>query len=403
MKVYIIGAKRTAIGVFGGSLKDIPATKLGSIAIKGAMEQARVEPKEVDEVVMGNVLMAGEGMGPARQSSIYAGIPVEVPAFTVNMVCGSGMKAIMVGATDIAIGNADLVVAGGMESMSQAPFLLNYKTRFGAKFGNMEVIDHMVYDGLTDIFNQVHMGITAEEIAKRLNISRIEQDEYALESQKRAREAISQGKFKDEIIPVEVKEKKDTKIFDTDEGPRETSIEALSRLRPAFKEGGTVTAGNSSGINDGASAIILASERYVEDHRVMPMAEIIGWGQGGVDPIVMGLGPVPATENALKMAHLSFNDIELIEGNEAFAVQTLGVIKQWTEKYGVSKDSILEKTNLNGGAIALGHPIGCSGNRITVTLLYEMMKKGAEIGLATLCIGGGMGTALVIKRFSKTI
>ncbi|BBJ28113.1 acetyl-CoA C-acetyltransferase [Athalassotoga saccharophila] len=398
MKIYIIGAKRTAIGVFGGSLKDIPATKLGSIAIKGAMEQAKVDPKEINEVIMGNVLVAGEGMGPARQSSIYAGIPVEMPAFTVNMVCGSGMKAIMVGATDIAVGNADLVVAGGMESMSQAPFLLNYKTRFGAKFGNMEVIDHMVYDGLTDVFNQVHMGITAEEIAKRLNITRVEQDEYALESQRRAREAISNGKFKDEIIPVEVKDKKEIKIFDTDEGPRETNMEALSRLRPAFKEGGTVTAGNSSGINDGASAVILASERYLATHDVKPIAEIIGWGQGGVDPIIMGLGPVPATENALKMAHLSFNDIELIEGNEAFAVQTLGVIKQWTEKYGVSKERILEKTNLNGGAIALGHPIGCSGNRITVTLLYEMMKKKAELGLATLCIGGGMGTAVVIKK-----
>ncbi|MCL5033057.1 MAG: acetyl-CoA C-acetyltransferase [Thermotogae bacterium] len=398
MKVYIIGAKRTAIGVFGGSLKDIPATKLGSIAIKGAMEQAHVDPKEVNEVIMGNVLVAGEGMGPARQASIYAGIPVEVPAFTVNMVCGSGMKAIMVGATDIAIENADLVVAGGMENMSQAPFLLNYKTRFGAKFGNMEVVDHMVYDGLTDVFNQVHMGITAEEIAKRLNISRMEQDEYSNESQKRAREAISNGKFKGEIIPVEVKDKRETKIFDTDEGPRETSVEALSRLRPAFKEGGTVTAGNSSGINDGASAIILASEKYVADHNLKPMAEVLGWGQGGVDPIVMGLGPVPATENALKMAHLSFADLQLIEGNEAFAVQTLGVIKRWTGKYGVSKDRILEKTNLNGGAIALGHPIGCSGNRITVTLLYEMMKKKAEIGLATLCIGGGMGTAVVIKR-----
>ncbi len=398
MRIYMIGAKRTAIGVFGGSLKDIPATKLGSIAVRSAMDQARVDPKEVNEVVMGNVLLAGEGMGPARQASIYAGIPVEVPAFTVNMVCGSGMKAIMVGATDIFAGSADLVVAGGMESMSQAPFLLNYKTRFGAKFGNMEVVDHMVYDGLTDVFNQVHMGITAEEIAKRLNISRAEQDEYAAESQRRAREAIAHGRFKDEIVPVEVKDKKETKIFDTDESPRETSLELLSKLRPAFKEGGSVTAGNSSGISDGASAVVLASERYVQTHGLKPLAEIIGWGQGGVDPMVMGLGPVPATENALKMAKLSFKDVELIEGNEAFAVQTLGVIKEWTKKYGESKDDILKKTNLNGGAIALGHPIGCSGNRITVTLLYEMMKRELEIGLATLCIGGGMGTAVVIKR-----
>ncbi len=398
MKIYIIGAKRTPIGVFGGSLKDIPAARLGAIAIKAAMEQAHVDPKDVDETVVGNVLIAGQGMGPARQASIYSGIPVEVPAFTVNMVCGSGMKSIMIGATDIAVGNADLVVAGGMENMSQAPYLLNYKTRFGSRFGNMEVVDHMVYDGLTDVFNQVHMGITAEEIAKRLNISRAEQDEYSAESQKLAKQAISNGRFKDEIVPVEVKDKKETRIFDTDEGPRDTSFDVLSRLRPAFKEGGTVTAGNSSGINDGASAVVLASEKYVEDHGIKPMAEIIGWGQGGVDPIVMGLGPVPATENALKMSGLSFRDVQLIEGNEAFAVQTLGVIKQWTEKYGVSKDYITERTNLNGGAIALGHPIGCSGNRITVTLLYEMMKRDVNIGLATLCIGGGMGTAVVIKK-----
>jgi acetyl-CoA C-acetyltransferase len=401
MKVYIIGAKRTAIGVFGGSLKDIPATKLGAIAIKAAMEQAHVDPKDVDETIVGNVLTAGQGMGPARQSSIYAGIPVEVPAFTVNMVCGSGMKAIMIGATDIAVGNANLVVAGGMENMSQAPYLLNSKTRFGTKFGNMEVVDHMVYDGLTDVFNQVHMGITAEEIAKRLGISRKDQDEYSSESQRRARQAIANGRFKDEIVPVEIKDKKETRVFDTDEGPRETNVEILSKLRPAFKEGGTVTAGNSSGINDGASAVILASEKYVKSHGIKPMAEIIGWGQGGVDPIVMGLGPVPATDNALKMANVSFKDLQVIEGNEAFAVQTLGVIKQWSEKYDVSKDNILEKTNLNGGAIALGHPIGCSGNRITVTLLYEMMKKKTEIGLATLCIGGGMGTAVVIKTDFK--
>lgn len=398
MKVYIIGAKRTAIGVFGGSLKDIPASKLGAIAIKGAMSQAHVDMTDVDETVVGNVLTAGQGMGPARQASIYAGIPVEVPAFTVNMVCGSGMKSIMIGATDIALGNADLVVTSGMENMSQAPYLLNSKTRFGAKFGNMELVDHMVYDGLTDVFNQVHMGITAEEIAKRLDISRKEQDEYSYESQKRARQAILNGRFKDEIVPVEVKDKKETRLFDTDEGPRETSVEILSKLRPAFKEGGSVTAGNSSGINDGASAVILASEKYVKTHDIKPMAEIIGWGQGGVDPIVMGLGPVPATYNALKMAAFSFKDLQLIEGNEAFAVQTLGVIKQWTEKYDVSKDYVLERTNLNGGAIALGHPIGCSGNRITVTLLYEMMKRDVEFGLATLCIGGGMGTAIVIKR-----
>ncbi len=397
-KIYIIGAKRTAIGVFGGSLKDIPASKLGSIAIKAAIAQASVDVKDINETIAGNVLVAGQGMGPARQASIYSNIPVEVPAFTINMVCGSGMKAIMIGATDIALGSADLVVAAGMESMSQAPYLIPSRTRFGSRFGNMEIIDHMVYDGLTDVFNQVHMGITAEEIAKRLNISRIEQDEYALESQKRAKKSIADGKFKDEITAVEIKDKKEIRIFDTDEGPRETDIEALSKLKPAFKADGTVTAGNSSGINDGASAVVLASEEYVKIHGLKPMAEIIGWGQGAVDPMIMGLGPVPATENALEMAKISFKDLELIEANEAFAVQTLGVIKKWIEKYSVTKDDILEKTNLNGGAIALGHPIGCSGNRITVTLLYEMIKRDVELGLATLCIGGGMGTALVLKR-----
>ncbi|ACR79316.1 acetyl-CoA C-acetyltransferase [Kosmotoga olearia] len=397
-RVFIVGAKRTAIGVFGGSLKSISAPKLGSIAIKAAIDQAGVEPSDINEVIVGNVLMAGQGMGPARQSSIYAGIPVEVPAYTVHMVCGSGMKSIIIGAKDIAYGEADLVVAGGMENMSQAPYLVDYKARFGAKFGDMKMTDHMVFDGLTDIFNQVHMGITAEEIASRFEISREEQDEYALESQNRARAAIAAGKFKDEIVPVEVVEKKQTRIFDTDEGPRETSIEKLARLRPAFKKDGTVTAGNSSTINDGASAVILASEDYVKAHGLKPLAEVIAWGQGGVDPMVMGLGPVPATDNALKYAGLKFTDIDLIEANEAFAVQTLGVIRKWNEMYGVSKDYVIERANVNGGAIALGHPIGCSGNRIVVTLLYEMMKRGVELGLATLCIGGGMGTAIIIKR-----
>ena len=397
-KVYIVGAKRTAIGVYGGSLKDIPAAKLGAAAIKAAMEQAKIDPKEVDETIVGNVLIAGQGMGPARQASIYAGIPVEVPAFTVHMVCGSGMKALMIGATDIIAGQADLVVTAGMESMSQAPYLVPGKVRFGTKFGDVQMVDHMVYDGLTDVFNQVHMGITAEEIAKRLNISRQEQDEFALESQNRARKAVTSGRLKDEIVPIEVKLKKETKIFDTDEGPRETSLEKLSKLRPAFKKDGTVTAGNSSTLNDGASAIVIASEEFVKAHGLIPLAEVFAWGQGGVDPIVMGLGPVPATDKALKNAGLNFKDIQLFEANEAFAVQTLGVMRNWQEMYSVTKDYIMERSNVNGGAIAFGHPIGCSGNRITVTLLYEMMKRDLELGLATLCIGGGMGTAVVIKR-----
>ncbi len=397
-KVYIVGAKRTAIGVYGGSLKDIPAARLGAAAIKAAMEQAKIDPKEVDETIVGNVLIAGQGMGPARQASIYAGIPVEVPAFTVHMVCGSGMKALMIGATDIIAGQADLVVTAGMESMSQAPYLVPGKVRFGTRFGDVKMVDHMVYDGLTDVFNQVHMGITAEEIAKRLNISRQEQDEFALESQNRAKKAVTSGRLKEEIVSIEVKLKKETKIFDTDEGPRETSLEKLSKLRPAFKKDGTVTAGNSSTLNDGASAIVIASEEFVKAHGLTPLAEVFAWGQGGVDPIVMGLGPVPATDKALKNAGLNFKDIQLFEANEAFAVQTLGVMRNWQEMYSVTKDYIMERSNVNGGAIAFGHPIGCSGNRITVTLLYEMMKRDLELGLATLCIGGGMGTAVVIKR-----
>ncbi len=397
-KVYIVGAKRTAIGSFGGSLKDVPASQLGAVAIKAALEDAKIKPDEVDETIMGNVLIAGQGMGPARQASVYAGIPVEVPAFTVHMVCGSGMKALMIGAVDIAAGEADVVVTGGMESMSQAPYLLPAKARFGAKFGNITVVDHMVYDGLTDVFNQVHMGITAEEIAKRLGISRQEQDEYALESQNRARAAVINGRLKDEIVPVEVKLKREMKLFDTDEGPRETSLEKLSKLRPAFKKDGTVTAGNSSTLNDGGSAIVIASEDYVKMHDLKPLAEIVAWGQGGVDPMVMGLGPVPATDKALKKAGMSFKDMQLIEANEAFAVQTLGVMKNWQKMYSVTKDYIMERSNVNGGAIAFGHPIGCSGSRIVVTLLYEMKKRDVELGLATLCIGGGMGTAVIVKR-----
>ncbi len=397
-KIFIVGAKRTAIGTFGGSLKDIPAAKLGSVAIKAALEQANIQPNQVDEVIVGNVLIAGQGMGPARQASIYAGISAEVPAYTVHMVCGSGMKALMNGCADIALGEAEVVVSGGMESMSNAPYLIPAKSRFGSKFGDFKVVDHMVYDGLTDVFNQVHMGITAEEIASRYDISRNEQDEFAAESQKRAIDAIKEGKFKDEIVPIEVKVKRETKIFDTDEGPRNTNLEKLSRLRPAFKKDGTVTAGNSSTLNDGASAIILASEDFVKENNLTPLAEVVSWGQGGVDPIVMGLGPVPATDNALKKISMDFKDLDLIEANEAFAVQSLGVFRNWQKMYDVSKDYILERTNVNGGGIALGHPIGCSGNRIIVTLLYELKKRDQKTGLATLCIGGGMGTAVIIKN-----
>ena len=399
MNVYIIGAKRTAIGTFGGSLKDIPAPQLASIAIKEALKQAGVSPEEVDETIVGNILMAGQGMGPGRQASIYSGIPAEKPAYAVNMLCGSGMKAIMIGATDITAGEADIVVAAGMENMSQAPYLVPYKARFGSRFGNMELVDHMVWDGLTDVFNGVHMGLTAETLAEEFNISREEQDLFAYESQMKAKKAIETGRLKDEIVSITVRTRKDEFVFDTDEHPRfDTTLEKLAHLKPAFKKDGTVTAGNASGINDGASAVILASEKAVEKSGVKPLARIIGWSQAGVDPMRMGIGPVPATEKLLAKTGYSFNDIELIELNEAFAAQSLAVIKGWEKLFGVSRESILEKLNVNGGAIAFGHPIGASGNRIVVTLLYEMKKRNAKLGLATLCIGGGMGTAVLIEN-----
>lgn len=396
--VFILGAKRTPIGNFGGSLKNISASKLASLVIEESLKQAKVSCNEVDEVIVGNILMAGQGMGPGRQASIYAGIPSDVPAYTVNMMCASGMKAIMIGATDIALGEVDLVVAAGMENMSQAPFLVPYKTRFGAKFGNIELLDHMIWDGLRDVFNGIHMGLTAEILAEEFKITRQEQDLFAYESQMKAKEAIEKEKFKEEIVPVEIVEKKVRNVLGVDEYPRrDVTLEKLASLKPAFKENGTVTAGNSSGINDGASSVILASEEFVEKKGLKPLAKIISWSQIGVDPLKMGLGPVPATENVLKKARLSFQDLELIELNEAFAAQSLAVIKKWCEIFGVSRDWVMNRLNVNGGAIALGHPIGASGNRIVVTLIYEMMRRKLKLGLATLCAGGGMGTALLIE------
>ncbi|MBT1248207.1 MULTISPECIES: acetyl-CoA C-acetyltransferase [unclassified Thermosipho (in: thermotogales)] len=397
--VYILGLKRTAIGTFAGSLKDIPAPKLGAIAAKAAIKQANVPKEDFDETIVGSILTAGQGMGPGRQVGIYAGIPKEKPGYTVNMLCGSGMKAVMIGAVDIVSKEADLVLAAGIENMSASPYLLPSKARYGVKFGNFEVIDHMIIDGLTDVFNNIHMGLTAEHLAEKYQISREEQDKFAYESQMKTKKAIEEKKFKDEIVPVEIITKKETKIFDTDEHPRlDVTLEKLSKLRPAFKKDGTITAGNASGINDGGSAIVLASEKYVEKNNLKPLARIIAWAQAGVDPMEMGLGPVPATEKVLKKANLKMEDIELIELNEAFAAQSLAVIKLWSEKFGVSKEWILERTNVNGGAIALGHPIGASGNRIIVTLLYEMKKRNLKYGLATLCIGGGMGTAVIIEN-----
>ncbi len=397
--VYILGAKRTAIGTFLGSLKDVPASQLGAIAAKAAIAQSSIPVEDIDETIVGCILTAGQGMGPGRQVSIYAGIPVEKPAYSVNMLCGSGMKAVMVGASDIELGEADVVLAGGIENMSQAPYLLSYKARYGVKSGPLDLQDHMLLDGLTDVFNRIHMGLTAEALVEEFGISREEQDEFAYNSQMKAKTAIQSGRFADEITPVEIPDKKGVKIFDTDEHPRlDVTMESLAKLRPAFKQNGTVTAGNASGINDGGSALVIASDKYVERKNLKPLARIVAWAQAGVEPIRMGFGPVPATEKVLKKAGLSFQDIELIELNEAFAGQSLAVIKGWEKAFGVSKEWIMQRTNVNGGGIALGHPIGASGNRIIATLIYEMKKRGLKYGLATLCIGGGMGTAVIIEN-----
>ena len=397
--VYILGAKRTAIGTFLGSLKDVPASQLGAISAKAAIAQSSIPVEDFDETIVGCILTAGQGMGPGRQVSIYAGIPVEKPGYSVNMLCGSGMKAVMVGATDIELGEADVVLAGGIENMSQAPYLLSYKARYGVKSGPLDLRDHMLLDGLTDVFNRIHMGLTAEALVEEFGISREEQDEFAYNSQMKAKAAIQSGRFVDEITPVEIPDKKGVKIFDTDEHPRlDVTMESLAKLRPAFKQNGTVTAGNASGINDGGSALVIASDKYVERKNLKPLARIVAWAQAGVEPIRMGFGPVPATEKVLKKAGLSFQDIELIELNEAFAGQSLAVIKGWEKAFGVSKEWIMQRTNVNGGGIALGHPIGASGNRIIVTLIYEMKKRGLKYGLATLCIGGGMGTAVIIEN-----
>lgn len=389
-RVAILSAVRTPIGTFGCALKDVSAQELGSIVIKEAIRRAGIDDKDVEEVIMGCVLQAGLGQNPARQASIFAGLSEEIPAFTVNKVCGSGLKSVALGAQAIMTGDREVVVCGGMESMSRAPYLLQ-QARFGARMGNVEAIDSMINDGLLDAFNQYHMGITAENLAEKYNISRLEQDEFALESQKRAERAIKEGKFKDEIIPVKIKVKKEERLFDTDEHPRfGTTLEALASLKPAFKKDGTVTAGNSSGINDAASALVLVSESFAKKLGKKPLAYVKSYGEAGVDPKIMGCGPVGAVKKALSKAGLRLSDIDLIEANEAFAVQALTVIKE----LGLNR----EITNVNGGAIALGHPIGASGARILTTLLYEMEKRGSRYGLATLCIGGGMGIAMVVEK-----
>ena len=398
-KVYVVAAKRSAIGSMLGSLKDASATQIGGEVLKAALAYAKVQPQWLDEVVVGNVLPAGLGQGPGRQVAIAAGVPVEIPAYSLNMVCGSGMKAVINAATSIAAGKADLIAAGGTEIMSGAPYLVNNKVRGGCKMGDMKLIDHMIYDSLTDAYGGVHMGITAENIAERYGITREAQDEFAIASQQKAIAAQDAGNFKEEIVPLTVKIGRNEVVFDADEYiNRKTSLEKLGTLRPAFKKDGTVTAGNASGINDGASFLVLASEKAVAEYGLEPMAELIGLGQGGVEPDVMGLGPVPAVGAALKDAGMTLSQMDVLELNEAFAAQSLGVVKLLSQQHDLTEDEIRERTNPNGGAIALGHPVGASGNRIIVTLLHEMKRSGKQYGLASLCIGGGMGTAVILKN-----
>jgi acetyl-CoA C-acetyltransferase len=398
-KIYIVGAKRSPIGSFLGTLKDVHPQDMGSQVLKALLEETKVPVDKISEVIVGNILSAGLGQGIARQISVKAGIPEAVPAYSLNMLCGSGMKAILNAYMGIQAGLSEIVVAGGVESMSFAPYLVSGKVRSGNKMGNMEMIDHMVYDALTDAFGNMHMGITAENIANKHNLTREEQDKFAYESQAKAIKAVDAGKFKDEIVPIVIKTRKGDIIFDTDEYPnRTTTPEILAKLRPAFIKDGSVTAGNASGINDAASFTIIASEEAVKAYNLPVLAEIIGVGQAGVDPNYMGLGPVPAIRNLMSNYNLKLKDMELIELNEAFAAQSLGVVTELAEEHNMTKEEILSKTNVNGGAIALGHPVGASGNRIVVTLLHEMIKQDKHLGLASLCIGGGMGTAVVIKR-----
>ncbi|MFC1954832.1 acetyl-CoA C-acetyltransferase [Chloroflexota bacterium] len=423
-EAVIVSGVRTAIGNYGGALQDVSAAKLGSIAIKEAMKKAGLRPtvsKEalenapsllkdqgmtelekgyanwedslneviVDEVIMGNVLQAGQGQNVARQASIQGGIPKESTAFTVNMVCASGIKAVALAAQSITAGNSEVVIAGGTENMSAVPYYVP-KARWGARMGNAEMVDGMVFDGLWEIFNNYHMGITSENIAEKSGISREEQDEFSMESNNRALAAIKNGIFKDEIVPVEIKVRRETLQYDTDEHPRESTMESLGKLRPAFKPDGTITAGNASAITDAAAALVVMSADKAKALGLEPLATIRSYATGGVDPAYMGYGVIPATKKALKLAGVELKDIDCIELNEAFASQSLGCIKD----LGID----LSKTNLHGGGISLGHPIGCTGSRIIVTLAHEMARSNLKLGLAALCVGGGMGMAIVIER-----
>lgn len=387
----ILGAVRTAIGSYGGGLKDVPALELAKVTINEVLLRAGVQPGQVDEVIMGNVIQAGQGQNPTRQAAIKAEIPVEKPAMTINMVCGSGLRSVSLAQHIITAGEGEIILTGGMENMSQIPYCLP-RARWGMRMGDGSIVDLMIKDGLSDAFYGYHMGITAENLAEKYGISRDEQDEFALRSQNRAEKAIKDGRFKDEIVGVQIPQKKgDPVIFDTDEFPRfGATKEGLAKLRPAFKKDGTVTAGNASGINDGSAALVVASEKKAAEIGAKPMARILSTAYAGVEPSIMGIGPVDAVKKAVKKAGLTLDRIGLIEANEAFAAQSLAVAREL--------DFDMEKVNVNGGAIALGHPIGASGARILVTLLYEMKKLGIRYGLATLCVGGGMGVAAVVEN-----
>ncbi len=390
-EVVIVSAARTPIGSFGGSLKGVPTRKLGAIAIKGAVERAGIKPEMVDEVIMGAVLQGALGQNVARQMTLDAGLPIETPAMTINKVCGSGLRAVELAAQIIKAGDADVIVAGGAENMSATAYAVP-AGRWGARMNNTQMVDMMVNDGLWDAFNGYHMGITAENVAEQWGITREELDEFSVISQNRAEAAIKAGKFKDEIVPVEIPQKKgDPIIFDTDEFPKfGTTMEKVAKLKPAFKKDGIVTAANASGINDAGAAVVVMSKEKADELGIKPLCTIKSYASAGVDPSIMGVGPIPASQKALAKAGLTIEDIDLVEANEAFAAQSLAVRKD------LNLDP--EKTNVNGGAIAIGHPIGASGCRILITLIYEMMKRDSKYGLATLCIGGGMGTALIVER-----
>ena len=398
-KVYIVQAKRSPIGKFLGTLAPVAPAALTAQVIKNVINESGVDVKTIDEVAIGNVLSAGHGQNIARQASIAGGIPVEVPAYTVSMVCGSGLKSVINAYTSIKAGLADVVLAGGVEVMSQAAFAVDGKTRLGNKMGDLKLKDTLLSDGLTDVFNNYHMGITAENVAKKYGLTREMQDKFSYKSQVRAIEAVDSGRFKDEIVPIEIKGKKRTVVFDTDEYPnRTTNLEKLSKLRPAFKSDGTVTAGNASGINDGATIVLVASEKAVKEQGLTPIVEITSIGQGGVDPSIMGMGPVAAINDAMRRCDVQLKDMDLVELNEAFAAQSLGVINELKNQYEeIDDEGVNNRVNVTGGAIALGHPLGASGARILTTLVHEMKKRNVENGLASLCIGGGMGVAVTVK------